>query len=120
VTHYTFPTVQALAQEGVEEKLRGLGFGYRAKYIAQSAQHIAAQHEGEMWLTSLRQKPYAEARSELLKLCGVGPKVRKLIKLSMYVRSGICIVEWVRDYIHTCICTNIEWRVLGANVCFGE
>ena len=32
-THYTFPTVKSLCAEGVEEKLRSLGFGYRAKYI---------------------------------------------------------------------------------------
>ena len=30
---YQFPEVSALAADGVEEKLRELGFGYRAKYI---------------------------------------------------------------------------------------
>lgn len=33
VNFYAFPKVEALAAEGVEEKLRELGFGYRAKYI---------------------------------------------------------------------------------------
>ena len=31
--YYAFPAVSALAAAGVEEKLRSLGFGYRAKYI---------------------------------------------------------------------------------------
>lgn len=33
VNFYAFPKVQTLAAEGVEEKLRDLGFGYRAKYV---------------------------------------------------------------------------------------
>lgn len=31
--YYSFPRVVALAQDGVEERLKELGFGYRAKYI---------------------------------------------------------------------------------------
>ena len=31
--YYTFPRVSALAKDGVEDHLRSLGFGYRAKYI---------------------------------------------------------------------------------------
>ena len=31
---------ESLAEEGVEERLRELGFGYRAKYIQQSAQRL--------------------------------------------------------------------------------
>ena len=33
VDYFTFPRVASLAQDGVEERLRDLGFGYRAKYI---------------------------------------------------------------------------------------
>ena len=33
VEFYTFPKVEALAAKGVEDHLRELGFGYRAKYI---------------------------------------------------------------------------------------
>lgn len=33
IPYYSFPAVSALAGPGVEEKLRGLGFGYRARYI---------------------------------------------------------------------------------------
>ncbi len=31
--YYSFPGLEELAQAGVEERLRQLGFGYRAKYI---------------------------------------------------------------------------------------
>jgi N-glycosylase/DNA lyase len=30
---YSFPRLERLAQPGVEDRLRQLGFGYRAKYI---------------------------------------------------------------------------------------
>lgn len=44
IDYHPFPTPQALAQEGVEQKLRELGFGYRAKYIAQTAQMLCEAH----------------------------------------------------------------------------
>ena len=72
--YYSFPSVAALAVEGVEDRLRELGFGYRAKYIAGTASYILRNHS-ESWLHSLRDRPYSEARAELMKLCGVGPKV---------------------------------------------
>lgn len=74
VVHHDFPSVAALAQDNVEERLRQLGFGYRAKYVAQTAYQIRhAKPDG--WLTSLRTVPYPEAKQELLSLVGVGPKV---------------------------------------------
>ena len=76
--YYSFPGVAALAAEGVEDRLRELGFGYRAKYIAGTASYILRNHS-ESWLHSLRDRPYSEARAELMKLCGVGPKVCYLI-----------------------------------------
>ena len=33
IPYHAFPAVSALAGDGVEQKLRSLGFGYRAKYI---------------------------------------------------------------------------------------
>ncbi|KAI9140743.1 DNA glycosylase [Paraphysoderma sedebokerense] len=81
-TFYNFPAVSALAGPGVEAELRDLGFGYRAKYIAQTAQYLVNNHEdGEKWLHSLRDLPYEEAHEELLKLSGVGPKVADCICL---------------------------------------
>lgn len=42
--YHPFPVPEALAEEGVEEKLRQLGFGYRAKYIARTAQMLCEKH----------------------------------------------------------------------------
>lgn len=99
--YFDFPTPQALTKTGVEGHLRELGFGYRAKYIAQTADMVANQREAG-WLDSLRNpespvlghasgsagemKPegrdgYREAHEKLLELQGVGPKVADCVCL---------------------------------------
>ena len=76
ISYHSFPSINALAGERVEERLRELGFGYRAKYIVATARYIVKNHS-ESWLYSLRGRPYLEAKAELMKLCGVGAKVRR-------------------------------------------
>ncbi|KAJ1975464.1 8-oxoguanine glycosylase ogg1, partial [Dimargaris verticillata] len=80
---YCFPTVSELAHPNLEAQLRQLGFGYRAKYIHQTVQHLQLKHgkQATRWLQSLRQAPYSEARAELLQLAGIGPKVADCICL---------------------------------------
>lgn len=78
--YYCFPSIHKLAQPGVEAKLRDLGFGYRAKYIEESAKKIL-QLGGEEWLISLRTLEYAEAKQNLIQLSGIGPKVADCILL---------------------------------------
>jgi len=50
------------------------GFGYRAKYIVESAKLIHA-NGGADWALDLRSKDREEVRAQLVTLCGVGPKV---------------------------------------------
>ncbi|KAI0426659.1 DNA glycosylase [Xylaria sp. FL1042] len=94
---HDFPIPQALAGKKVEAHLRELGFGYRAKYIAETAMIVSMQ-KPEGWLESLtnsenpawapisiavRDKPitYKQAHEELLQLSGVGPKVADCVCL---------------------------------------
>ena len=98
--YHDFPLPQALAQPGVEANLRALGFGYRARYIYQTACMIAEKPEG--WLDTLRnpeapvlgvkastagkwapegREGYRAAHDELLQLQGVGPKVADCVCL---------------------------------------
>lgn len=44
IVYHPFPPPEALAKPGVEEKLRELGFGYRAKYLAKTAQMLCDKH----------------------------------------------------------------------------
>ena len=99
--YHDFPTPEALADPKVEAHLKELGFGYRAKYIAKTAQ-IVAEEKGLKWLEDLcnpespvfgkEPKPagelleggregYRNAHEELLALHGVGPKVADCVCL---------------------------------------
>ncbi|KAF9187628.1 8-oxoguanine glycosylase ogg1 [Haplosporangium sp. Z 11] len=103
-TFYGFPDMDALAEDGVEETLRKLGFGYRAKYIANTAKMIKAMENGEGWLKGLRTLSYEEAHSSLLTLQGVGPKVADCVCLMSLDKHNAIPVDthvWqiaVRDY----------------------
>ncbi|KAJ1648160.1 8-oxoguanine glycosylase ogg1 [Coemansia asiatica] len=80
---YTFPTIADIAQcSDIEETFKELGFGYRAKYYATTVRHLVDTHAcPETFLVGLRRKSLDEARKELLKLSGVGPKVADCICL---------------------------------------
>ncbi|XP_068763178.1 N-glycosylase/DNA lyase isoform X2 [Struthio camelus] len=77
---HAFPAPQALAGAEAEARLRALGFGYRAKFVSQSARAIA-EELGTDGLCRLRHAPYAEARKVLRSLPGVGAKVADCVCL---------------------------------------
>ena len=79
--YFSFPSVESLAEDGCEEVLRQLGFGYRAKYVHQTARMIVGQHGGVKWLDCLRSKPYWEVWETLQCLPGVGGKVADCVCL---------------------------------------
>ena len=68
---YTFPTPQKIAELSLED-LSHLRSGFRAKYILDAAQKVAL---GEVDLSKLKDLPIGDAREELMKIKGVGPKV---------------------------------------------
>jgi N-glycosylase/DNA lyase len=94
--YYDFPTPEALNGKDVESHLRQLGFGYRAKYIAETAR-IVSEDRPKEWLESLtnpenpgwgaeaygklERVDYREAHEQLLALSGVGPKVADCVCL---------------------------------------
>ena len=104
--YYDFPLPEVLARPGVEQHLRELGFGYRAKYLYQTA--VMVEEKGLDWLDGLRnpespafvyrhgdekklssheempdsgREGYRRAHESLLALQGVGPKVADCVCL---------------------------------------
>ncbi|KAG5950842.1 hypothetical protein E4U53_004317 [Claviceps sorghi] len=96
---HDFPTPEALTGRNVESHLRELGFGYRAKYIANTARVVALEKPA-YWLESHRNPrhpgpnmsranpapitndlTYKAAHEALLSLTGVGPKVADCVCL---------------------------------------
>ena len=73
----SFPTPEELAEAG-QERLRRLGLGYRAGYVAATALAIA---DGRLDLMALREDPYDDALTALMALDGVGDKVANCVLL---------------------------------------
>ena len=88
-----FPTPEILAAVG-EESLRNLSLGYRAKYVARTAEIIAS---GKLALDSLREASYHDAKTILMELPGVGAKVADCVLLfALDKLEAIPIDRWVR------------------------
>lgn len=90
-----------LSDSSIEARLRDLGFGYRARFIQQSAKQILDNH-GPQWLEGLRSIPYLEARDALRTLPGVGTKVQQIflggekakknVMLTANIQSRLCVI----------------------------
>ena len=80
-TFYAFPSLKDLSENADEEDLRAAGFGYRARYIEESAKQIVDELGGEDWLYGLRDVSYDKAVEELQVLSGVGNKVASCVAL---------------------------------------
>ena len=71
----SFPPVEALANAG-EEELKSLGLGYRARFVAATAERLLVED-----LEGLKSSSRHEAEKELRKFPGVGPKVAACVAL---------------------------------------
>lgn len=69
--YYTFPTAQKIASLSLDD-LGVLRSGFRAKYILDAAKKVV---NNEIDLSSLKDLSLNDARTELMKIKGVGPKV---------------------------------------------
>jgi N-glycosylase/DNA lyase len=92
LTRHTFPTPNDLAEAG-SEALRGLGLGYRAEYVASTAETIA---NGKVDLMPLREDSYEVALETLTSLAGVGDKVANCVLLFSLDKSEAFPVDvWI-------------------------
>lgn len=93
VEEHSFPESKDLAGLSASD-LEKLGFGYRAPYVVSAAQAVAS---GEINLDSVAEMPIDEARTELRKLPGVGPKVAECSLLYGFGRMEAFPVDtWIK------------------------
>lgn len=86
VEYYSFPTSDEIKERASEEKLRSLGFGYRAKFIMGTARKMVEDRRNlpdsqylESWKDHLT---YEQIRDKFMAFPGVGPKVADCVCLS--------------------------------------
>lgn len=90
---YSFPDAKTLAAAPVED-IFALKTGFRAKYISDAARKVAS---GEIDLAKIASLPTPEARTELCRISGVGPKVASCALLFGFGRGDAFPVDvWVK------------------------
>lgn len=89
---HTFPSAKTLDRAS-EAELRKAGLGYRAKAIKAAANAIAT---GTLDLAQMKKAGYEEARDELLKIYGIGPKIADCVLLfSLEKLDAFPIDVWI-------------------------
>ncbi|MDR1002747.1 MAG: DNA-3-methyladenine glycosylase 2 family protein [Oscillospiraceae bacterium] len=90
---YAFPTPEAAASLTGED-YKNLGFGYRGDYMVSAAKMVSG---GAIDLEELAKLPTEEAREQLLKIKGVGPKVAECVLLYGFGRMSCFPIDvWVK------------------------
>lgn len=90
---FAFPEPEAIAQCSIEE-LQPLRAGFRAKYILDAAKKVSS---GEIDLAAISKMETEEARKELMKIQGVGPKVAECALLFGFYRIEAFPVDvWIK------------------------
>ncbi|EHN00944.1 Ogg1p [Saccharomyces cerevisiae x Saccharomyces kudriavzevii VIN7] len=100
VTYHSFPTSEELASRGTETSLRELGFGYRAKYIIETAKKLKKDKadsniagDTEYFQHICKDAQYEDVREHLMSYNGVGPKVADCVCLMGLHMDGIVPVD---------------------------
>ena len=90
---HAFPGPALLAEVG-EAEFREMGLGFRARFLARLAGSVL---ERRLDLLALRRRSYADARSALLELYGVGDKVADcVLAFSLDQGDAFPVDVWVR------------------------
>ncbi|MCW3977458.1 MAG: hypothetical protein NWE77_05955 [Candidatus Bathyarchaeota archaeon] len=102
---YTFPKPLDLANASIED-LRACKLGFRAERVLEVSHKITAE---EFNLEALKELNYEEAKAELMKLSGVGPKVADCILLfSLDKLEAFPIDVWIKRVVMECYSDHFE------------
>ena len=102
-TYYSFPDPSSISCEGLEG-LTECKLGYRQPYVFGTSCSVFNEKQ---WEDTIRNLPYEDARKELMKLHGVGPKAADCILLFAFQKYEAFPVDvWIRrimqqNYIKT-------------------
>ncbi len=102
--YHAYPTPEQLAA-ATESELRDLSLGYRAPYVAETAEMVAGGDDP----ATVRGKPYEDARKWLTRYVGVGDKVADCVLLfSLGYLEAVPLDTWIRtaieEYYPECDC----------------
>jgi len=95
-TIHLFPKPETLASVN-EQELERTGLTYRAKYVIEAARRV---RDGELNLEELRLQNYETAKTKLMELSGIGPKVADCFLLYGLGRTEAAPVDiWIHRIV---------------------
>ena len=90
--YFTFPKAEVIANL-TEDDLLCIRSGFRAKYILDAARKVSSN---EINLSGIKEMPISEARAQLMKIKGVGPKVADCALLyGLHMLKAFPIDTWM-------------------------
>ena len=97
--YYKFPTAEVLSSLSLDD-LQVIRAGFRDKYILSAARAVTS---GQLDLDALKKSDFEYAKSQLLRLSGVGEKVASCILLFGLGKSeGFPVDVWVKRIMEYC------------------
>ncbi|CCD24792.1 8-oxoguanine glycosylase OGG1 NDAI_0D04790 [Naumovozyma dairenensis CBS 421] len=114
---FSFPSSDVIAERATETALRDLGFGYRAKYIIETAKKVSkvradGNYENDTALFRKLQSSfsYIEMREHLMGYTGVGPKVADCVCL-----MGLGMDDVVPVDVHVSRIAKRDYQIIANN-----
>jgi N-glycosylase/DNA lyase len=106
-TYHTFPEPSSIFSGG-HEGLNECRLGYRQPYVLGTSGIVTDE---SAWEKMIRGLPYAEARGELMKLQGVGPKAADCILLFAFQKYEAFPVDvWIRRIVQQHYLPELEMK----------
>ena len=106
---YAFPKASELSRFTAED-LAPIRSGFRARYIADAVDKVCS---GEVDLESLKDLSYDDAKSELMKITGVGVKVADCVLLyGFHKLEGFPLDVWMKRAMNT-LFDGLDGRTFG-------
>lgn len=85
---YSFPTAERLLCAGPGDLAGPCGLCFRGRKLCSAASRIVERPKG--WAASLRSASYDDARAELIRIEGIGPKIADCALLFSLDKDGAC------------------------------
>ncbi|KAG0670909.1 8-oxoguanine glycosylase ogg1 [Maudiozyma exigua] len=115
--YYSFPSSEDLVENATEHELRELGFGYRAKYIIDTASKMVEDKKhydncsDTEFLTKLaKSNDYDGLREQLMSYSGIGPKVADCICLMGMKKDEVVPVD-----VHVARIAERDYKIRATN-----
>lgn len=109
--YHQFPTSEVIANLKPED-LRGVGCGFRDVYLIDAAKKVENK---EIDLKAIKEMPINEARLELQKIKGVGPKVAECVLLyGMHRMECFPVDVWIKRAMED-LFPNEKYEIFGKN-----